>query len=103
MVPTLRDESESKEFVLVLLSIELVPVLIPRSQTDVGKDYGTYAGDWGNIEGGLGTVGRPWKVVDEEMKGEVQLINGERKVCRNRCANVMPSKLGLAIIDRAVV
>jgi hypothetical protein len=26
---------------------------------------------WENIEGGLGEVGAPWKVVDEEMKGEV--------------------------------
>jgi hypothetical protein len=41
------------------------------SRSDVGKDHGTYAREWKNVEGGLGEVRAPWKVVDEEMKGEV--------------------------------
>jgi hypothetical protein len=45
----------------------------------VGKNHGTYVRQWENIEGGLGEVMAPWEVVNEEMKGEVQLM-GRGKV-----------------------
>jgi hypothetical protein len=78
LAPFARDESESKELALVLLPIEWVPFLIRL----VGKGHGTYAREWENVEGGLGEVGAPGKVVDEEMKGEVQLMG------RGRCAAI---------------
>jgi hypothetical protein len=37
MVPFTRDKSESKEFTLVLLLIELVPFLIPQVEVMWGK------------------------------------------------------------------
>jgi hypothetical protein len=46
----------------------------------VGKSCATYAREWKKVEGGLGEVGVSWKVVHEEMKGEVQLMG------RGRCA-----------------
>jgi hypothetical protein len=48
----------------------------------VEKDHATYAREWENVEGSLGKVGAPWRVGNEEMKGEVQLM-GRGKVCRN--------------------
>jgi hypothetical protein len=38
--------------------------------------------EWGNVEGGLGEVRVPGKVVNEEMKGEVQLMG------RGRCTTI---------------
>jgi hypothetical protein len=51
------------------------------SRSDVGKDHGTYVREWENVEGGLGEVGAPWEVVDEEMKGEVQLMGRGKVRC----------------------
>jgi hypothetical protein len=67
----------------------------------VEKDHWTYARGWENVEGSLGEVRAPWKVVNEEMKGEVQVM-GRGKVHHDRCANAMLSRLGLTIVDRVV-
>jgi hypothetical protein len=32
----------------------------------VGKDHGTYAAEWENVEGSLGEAGVPWEIIDED-------------------------------------
>jgi hypothetical protein len=70
LVPFARDESESKEFALILLSIELVPFLIPRVEVMWEKIMGPMRGNGRTlVEGGLGEVGVPGKLVDDGDEG----------------------------------
>jgi hypothetical protein len=78
LVPTPRDESESKELTLVLFSIRLMPFLIPRIQGGVRNGHRTYVREWENDVGHIGENGVPGEVgSNEDMKGEVQSMERE--------------------------
>jgi hypothetical protein len=58
-VPFTRDESESKEFTLILLSIELVPFLIPQVEVMWGTIMGPMRGSERMLRTALVRLGRP--------------------------------------------
>jgi hypothetical protein len=62
LVPFTRDESESKEFVLILLSIELVPFLIPRVKVMWGKIMRPMRGSGRMLRTALARSGRPGRL-----------------------------------------
>jgi hypothetical protein len=51
----------------------------------VGETCGTYVRKWENVEGGLGEVGVPWEVGNEEMKGKMQYLMEREGALRSKC------------------